>query len=167
MNTYLGTPQRNHDLSETENMNFSQIQGGEGEPCIYSLKETVRRMTQSSEKKSCKYKGDRIIGDSFLSPQKKEIGPSDFMAHQLLGKGSFGEVFLVEELATQELWAMKVLSKAKVHSQNLLKYAFAELNIMKELTRLDVPYIVKVKYAFQTEESLYIIMQYCSGGDLS
>jgi len=95
------------------------------------------------------------------------VGPNEFAAHQLLGEGSFGEVFLVEELATKELLAMKILSKAKIHQQNLLKYAFAERNIMQELTMQGHPYIVKVKYTFQTEDSLVMIMQFCSGGDLS
>ena len=39
-------------------------------------------------------------------------------------------MFLVEEVATQELFAMKVLSKEKIRDQNLLKYAFAERSIM-------------------------------------
>lgn len=43
-----------------------------------------------------------------------------------MGTGSFGEVFLVEEIATKELYAMKVLSKEKINEQFLLKYAFAE-----------------------------------------
>jgi len=37
------------------------------------------------------------------------IGPEDFVAHQLLGTGSFGEVFLVERKTDKQLFAMKVL----------------------------------------------------------
>jgi serine/threonine protein kinase len=54
------------------------------------------------------------------------IGPDCFIAHQLLGTGSFGEVFLVEEKSTGRLMAMKVLQKKKIEEQKLLKYAFAE-----------------------------------------
>lgn len=42
-----------------------------------------------------------------------EIGPDCFLTHQLLGTGSFGEVFLVEEKSSGKLMAMKVLSKQK------------------------------------------------------
>lgn len=74
---------------------------------------------------------------------------------------------MVEEKATNELYAMKVLSKEKINEQNLLKYAFAEKDIMAEMTKIDHPFVVKIKYTFQTEESLFMIMQFCSGGDLS
>lgn len=84
-----------------------------------------------------------------------------------MGSGSFGEVFLVEEIATKELYAMKVLSKDKIQEQMLIKYAFAEKDIMAEMTKVEQPYIVKIKYTFQTTECLYMIMQFCSGGDLS
>ena len=50
---------------------------------------------------------------------KTEAGPSLFNAHQLLGQGSFGEVFLVERTTDQKLFAMKVLQKKKVLKQNL------------------------------------------------
>ena len=62
---------------------------------------------------------------------------------------------------------MKVLSKEKIHEQNLLKYAFAEKEIMAEMTKIEHPFVVKIKYTFQTNDNLYMIMQFCSGGDLS
>ena len=65
--------------------------------------------------------GQSFLGSSKLDSDSRavedptEIGPDNFVAHQLLGTGSFGEVFLVEEVATKELYAMKVLSKDKIH----------------------------------------------------
>ena len=76
-------------------------------------------------------------------------------------------MFLVEEIATKQLYAMKVLSKEKIREQKLLKYAFAERSIMAEMTKINHPFAVKIKYAFQTQESLFMIIQFCSGGDLS
>jgi len=43
---------------------------------------------------------------------------------------------------------MKVLSKDKIYEQNLLKYAFAEKDIMAEMTKIDHPFVVKIKYTF-------------------
>jgi len=42
------------------------------------------------------------------------VGPNDFHVHGLLGKGSFGEVYLVEKKDTQEIFAMKSLDKSRI-----------------------------------------------------
>lgn len=71
--------------------------------------------------------------------------PSDFHIHGLLGKGSFGEVYLVEKKDTQEIFAMKALDKNKIAKNNLIKYAMTERNV---LSLTNHPFIVKLNYAF-------------------
>lgn len=48
------------------------------------------------------------------SVYEEKIGPTSFVCHALIGKGSFGEVYLVEKLNSGMLYAMKVLSKDKI-----------------------------------------------------
>ena len=107
---------------------------------ISSLKHNIKLQLSTSQ--SCKFI-HKAIGNSFLGSKTDEeskwggqVGPDHFIAHQLLGQGSFGEVFLVDEKSTSELFAMKVLSKEKIFEQNLLKYAFAEKQIMAQMTQL-------------------------------
>lgn len=52
------------------------------------------------------------------------------MIINLIGRGSFGEVYLVQEKETQKYYAMKVLHKNKVLGQNLVKYALTERNVL-------------------------------------
>lgn len=59
---------------------------------------------------------------------------------------------------------MKVLQKSKVTKNNLKRYAFTERNILSSANH---PFIVGLKYAFQTPEKLYLVLDYCPGGDLS
>ena len=59
---------------------------------------------------------------------------------------------------------MKALYKQKVLRQNLTKYAMSERNI---LSVTDHPFIVKLRYSFQTSEKLFLILDYCKGGDLA
>jgi len=98
------------------------------------------------------------------SIEEERITPSSFICLALLGKGSFGEVYLVQKINTGSLYAMKVLSKDRIMGQNLLKYAMAERNV---LSLSNHPFIVKLNFAFQTLSKLFLILDYCPGGDLS
>ena len=64
----------------------------------------------------------------------EKIGPNSFLILGLIGKGSFGEVYLVEKKNTKTLNAMKVLHKSKIMSK-FLNYFFILLkhSIKKKL----------------------------------
>jgi len=82
----------------------------------------------------------------------------------LLGKGSFGEVYLVKHKSTNRYFALKIMQKAKIISRDLLKYILSEKNVM--ITNRH-PFIVNLYCAFQTRFYLFLVMDYCPGGDLS
>ena len=94
----------------------------------------------------------------------KKIGPNNFLCLALLGQGSFGEVYLVKKKDTSEYYAMKVLDKSRIEKQNIFKYVYTERNIMSSINN---PFIVKLYYSFQTNEKLFLLLEYASGGDLS
>jgi protein-serine/threonine kinase len=80
------------------------------------------------------------------SDQEHEaMGPHNMRIIQQIGKGSFGDVYLVEKRGTGPKFAMKVLPKNKFVGHNLIRYALTERNI---LSLLNHPFIVKLKYAF-------------------
>ncbi|OMJ68879.1 hypothetical protein SteCoe_33533 [Stentor coeruleus] len=97
------------------------------------------------------------------TPKDGRVGPLDFEILQVLGKGSFGEVFLVQKRDQKTLYAMKVLRKDKIMGQNLIKYAKTERNVLSYVKH---PFIVGLNYSFQTPEKLFLILDYCPGGDL-
>ena len=98
------------------------------------------------------------------SIEEERITPSSFVCLALLGKGSFGEVYLVRKTNTNVKYAMKVLRKERIMGQNLLKYAIAERNI---LSLIHHPFIVKLNFAFQTSTKLFLVLEYCPNGDLA
>lgn len=55
------------------------------------------------------------------------------------------------------------MSKARIISKKSLNSVLLERNILAELQH---PFIVNMKGAFQDRENLYLVMDYCSGGDL-
>ena len=120
-------------------------------------------LTFNDRPKLVKLKQNLKKGIKDILPSIK-VGPEDFKPLHLLGKGSFGEVYLVEKTDTKVKYAIKVLKKDKILGSNLIRYAFAERNILLNITH---PFIVKLHYAFQTADKLAMVMEYCPNGDLS
>lgn len=95
--------------------------------------------------------------------ESDEAGPALFNPIGRLGRGSFGEVYLVEKLPEGTQYAMKILHKRRIMGQNLVRYARTERDV---LSYFQHPFIVSINCAFQTPEKLYMILEYCPGGDL-
>lgn len=96
------------------------------------------------------------------------VGPEDFEGVALLGKGSFGQVYLVRYIADGQLYALKLLNKDRVFGRsyiesNLVRYAFTERNILSSINH---PFMVSLNFAFQTPGKLCLVMDYMAGGDL-
>ena len=98
------------------------------------------------------------------SNKNEKIGPSNFICLALLGQGSFGEVYLVKKKDSDNFYAMKVLDKCRIAKQNIFRYVLTERNVLSVMHN---PFIVKLNYAFQTSEKLFLLLDYCPGGDLS
>lgn len=96
-------------------------------------------------------------------PTNTAVDLDSFKIIELLGKGSFGEVYLVELNETKKKYAMKVLNKNKLLSQNIIRYVVTERNVLSNIKH---PFIVQLYYAFQTDDFLYLILEYCEGKDL-
>jgi len=80
----------------------------------------------------------------------------------VLGSGSFGKVFLATATNDPNFKvAIKAIPKKKLGKN--LKAIKQEINI---LWKLDHPNIVKYHETYENDEFLYIVMEYCSGGDL-
>ncbi|KAL1934670.1 hypothetical protein VTP01DRAFT_6852 [Rhizomucor pusillus] len=98
------------------------------------------------------------------SAPAKRICIDDFEILKLLGRGAYGKVMLCRHKQSQQLYAMKVLKKASlfVHAKNA-EHTKAERQILEEVRH---PFIVQLMYAFQTQDRLYLILQYAVGGEL-
>ena len=61
--------------------------------------------------------GSENANNANVSAEEEKIGPHSFKVHGLIGKGSFGEVYLVEKKNSVTYYAMKVLHKSKINSK--------------------------------------------------
>ena len=90
--------------------------------------------------------------------------PSDFEMIKLISRGAFGTVYLSRKKATGDVYAMKTLKKDVMVRKNMVKHVLTERNI---LVRTQNPFVVKLYYSFQSAHHLYLVMEYCPGGDLA
>ncbi|KAM0119263.1 serine/threonine protein kinase, AGC [Aspergillus fumigatus] len=104
----------------------------------------------------------RTYSSNSIKVRNVEVGPSSFDKIKLIGKGDVGKVYLVREKKTSRLYAMKVLSKKEMIKRNKIKRALAEQEI---LATSNHPFIVTLYHSFQSEDYLYLCMEYCSGGE--
>ncbi|KAL9608529.1 MAG: hypothetical protein Q9167_006643 [Letrouitia subvulpina] len=114
---------------------------------------------------------DRVSGEihleiCFHKTDKKHFGPEDFQILKLVGKGTFGQVYLVRKKDTQRLYAMKVLSKKVIVQKKEVAHTLGERNILVRTAVAESPFIVGLKFSFQTATDLYLVTSYMSGGEL-
>ena len=102
------------------------------------------------------------VGQVEVSNPNK-VTHKDFTLVDVIGSGSFGEVYLVSSKNDNTNYAMKVYSKNKIIRSGLLKFLFLEKRI---LINFDHPFLVKVYATFQTPRKLYLVMDYCRFKDL-
>jgi serine/threonine protein kinase len=82
---------------------------------------------------------------------------------KLIGRGGFGEVYLVRDKLTYELFALKVLSKADVIFRDQISNVRTERDI---LSTANNPWVVQLSASFQDSENLYLMLEYLPGGDM-
>lgn len=87
----------------------------------------------------------------------------DFEVLKVVGQGAFGKVFQVKQKGTSEIFAMKVVRKDKIMEKNHVEYMKAERDI---LTKVDHPFVVQLRYSFQTKYRLYLVLDFVNGGHL-
>lgn len=98
----------------------------------------------------------------YIEPQVK-VGLDDFETRSLLGKGSFAKVVLVQYKSDNQLYAMKILKKKEISLRNEQQHILSERNILAEARS---PFIVALKFAFQSRSKLYMVMEFMPGGEL-
>ncbi|KAI9257652.1 kinase-like domain-containing protein [Sporodiniella umbellata] len=98
-------------------------------------------------------------------PQQKSV-PITFDAFELLrviGRGSFGKVYVVRKKDTNRIYAMKVLRKSRIISRSEVTHTMAEKTVLAKIRN---PFIVPLKFAFQSPDKLYLVLAFINGGEL-
>ncbi|OQO10578.1 hypothetical protein B0A48_03876 [Cryoendolithus antarcticus] len=121
---------------------------------------------QSIEGQDTHVTGEVRLKIAFHTTGKKTFGPEDFEILKLIGKGTFGQVFQVRKKDTKRIYAMKVLSKKVIVQKKEIQHTIGERNILVRTASTESPFIVGLKFSFQTAADLYLVTDYMSGGEL-
>ena len=164
------------EVKEEENEEDDEEEDEEEINCkINNKQENLNRSGNTGNKLNDKDSNNNIIHISSINSNKNSeiliedatlkqgITFESFEIISLIGSGSFGKVCKVRLKQTNEIFAMKILNKQFLIKKKLLKYAITECNILKQAK---CPFIITLHYAFQTPDNLYMIIDYCPGGDL-
>ncbi|KAK5778225.1 hypothetical protein RI543_003884 [Arxiozyma heterogenica] len=120
---------------------------------------TRRLISELGEPKRSRRLRNKSFSNKF---EDIKVSPQSFEKIRLLGQGDVGKVYLVKEKSTNRLYALKIFSKKEMIKRKKIKRVLTEQEI---LATSDHPFIVTLYHSFQSEDYLYLCMEYCMGGE--
>lgn len=88
---------------------------------------------------------------------------ADFQIKSVIGRGSFGKVFLVQHKVRGNVYAMKSLRKDVILENDQLESTLTEKKILEKCSH---PFLVGLDYVFQTDTKIFFVMRFVRGGEL-
>lgn len=85
---------------------------------------------------------------------REEPLKNDYQFLDIISKGAYGRVYKVKKHKTEEIFALKAISKAKIVAENAISQAKQEVAIQRAVGHH--PFIVKASYHWQGRKTLYI-----------
>ena len=93
---------------------------------------------------------------------RKKMTIREFEPIAIIGRGAFGEVRVCRQISTGDIVAIKKMRKIDMLNKNQLMHVRTEREIMTSTNE----WIVNLRYSFQDEYYLYLVMDFLPGGDL-
>jgi len=120
------------------------------------------RQSKSAGKSDDSHGSSRQSSRSRPGASSEDVFIGKYKLIKTIGKGNFAKVKLAKHLPTHREVAIKIIDKTQLNQTSLQKL-FREVRIMKFL---DHPNIVKLYEVIETDKTLYLIMEYASGGEV-
>ena len=151
----------NLNNNSNNNFNFNKLHNTDNNNKLIHVSSTLVKKQRRQNPYTSMEKDVKLFENITLS---KGITFQSFEIIECLGAGTFGKVFKVRCKFNGEIYAMKAINKNYLIRNQQMRYAVTECNVLKQANS---PFIITLHYAFQTPENLYMIIDYCPGGDLN
>ncbi|CBQ67894.1 probable Serine/threonine-protein kinase gad8 [Sporisorium reilianum SRZ2] len=100
---------------------------------------------------------------SYRSDSRSSLNMDAFELLKVIGKGSFGKVMQVRKRDTSRIYALKTIRKAHIVSRSEVTHTLAERTVLAQVNN---PFIVPLKFSFQSPDKLYLVLAFINGGEL-
>ncbi|KAI0042090.1 AGC/NDR protein kinase [Auriscalpium vulgare] len=97
-----------------------------------------------------------------LRRRRTKLRVDQFHIIAQVGQGGYGEVYLARKQETGEVCALKKMRKRTLFKMDEIRHVLVERDI---LTATKTPWLVRLLYAFQDPQHVYLAMEYVPGGD--
>ncbi|KAG0364842.1 hypothetical protein BGZ54_007106 [Gamsiella multidivaricata] len=130
---------------------------------LHAFKKDLAWQNLSFEESEQRWRDFRTQERKALRQRRTPTQAVQFQILTQVGQGGFGEVFLARKVDTDELCALKRMSKKHLHLQEEVQHILTERDV---LTSTRSEWHVKLLYSFQDPDFVYLAMEFVQGGDI-
>mmetsp|Transcript_21791 Transcript_21791/g.44759 ORF Transcript_21791/g.44759 Transcript_21791/m.44759 type:complete len:397 (+) Transcript_21791:149-1339(+) len=96
-------------------------------------------------------------------PRAKRYRLTEFAVRDLIGRGAFSEVSLARHIFEEQHYALKIYRKSELSTSVKILRLMSEIDILRVVRH---PFILPLKATFQDPRRLYLMFEFCAGGEL-
>ena len=152
-------------VEDIDLFNFTRYEGQfiEKHPPVIPMPFNAASFAQMTVEKQNELQKRIAQTETIFSNNNDVVNENSFEILKLLGKGSYGKVFLVEKKDDKQLFALKVINKIDVINKNSFENLKSEKLIMQKVKH---PFVVNLEYCFASPSHVFFAMQFKEGGEL-
>ncbi|KAI0640225.1 hypothetical protein C8Q77DRAFT_119750 [Trametes polyzona] len=122
----------------------------------------------TTERRSARKKRSKSTDPNSEKKSQRKVVIDDFEMMRVLGKGCAGKVLLVRHKPSQDVYALKAITKRHVLAHQELQHTLTEQAVLKRMAAENSdPFVVKLWWSFHDKENLFLVMDFHPGGDLA
>jgi G protein-coupled receptor kinase len=162
--SYIGSQFQDSDLAELENFLAARKAASIRYILLNKFYPRINRILYDKPFKA--FFNDSIFFKRYLqfkNLEKIPVTKNSFRMYRVLGKGGFGEVCACQSRSTGRMYACKKLEKKRIKKRKGEMMAINEKQILEKVSSR---FIVNLAYAFESKDSLCLILTLMNGGDL-